>query len=236
MTPDSSAQISVKKEKYNPGEIVALTGKLSPSSTIIILVLDPDEEEVIEEEIITRSDGSFTWGFTLSKDAKVGVWSVEVITRDDILDVKFEVQDVAGPTESFDFTISTVPSSVKIRAGQTATSTVKVNLQSGSPQSLSLSCSVEPSNQVDCKIFRQSITPDGSTVITVSTADTTPLGQYKVIVTAVGGGISHSTDFMVDVGPPTTGNKPPVAIINAPGPHTVSRTISFSAAQSYDDD
>ncbi len=82
--------------------VLALDGKgFKPSTDLTILVLDPDEDVYLQNEVKTGSDGSFRSGIMLAAaQAKQGTWSIQVITGDSIEELTFDViSSAAGQAE-----------------------------------------------------------------------------------------------------------------------------------------
>ena len=82
--------------------VLLLDGKgFNRSTDLTILVLDPDENIYVQDEVTTGSDGSFSFSFKLENDAKLGTWSIQVVTGDSIGEVIFDVvSSAAGQAEA----------------------------------------------------------------------------------------------------------------------------------------
>ena len=79
------------KTGYKAGDTVLVEAKTSPSSKLTILVLDPEEDIYLQDEIRTGEDGYVSYTFKITEHAREGEWSMELITGDDIKTLKFEV-------------------------------------------------------------------------------------------------------------------------------------------------
>lgn len=101
---DSAGQktTTVKTTKSNSSDRVAIhlflkVERFSPSTDMTVLVLDPDENVYLQEDITTDKDGSFSLPFTLENTAKEGTWSIQVATGDSIEELTFEVvKEISG--------------------------------------------------------------------------------------------------------------------------------------------
>jgi len=149
------------------------------------------------------------------------------------------------PSESFDFTISVNPSSGSVQQGGNVQTTVTVNLQSGSPQTVALSASGLPSG-ASASFNPSSGNPTFTSILTISAGMSTPTGTYTVTVTGTGGGsmrtaiytltvtsASQPFDFSVSVSPNSgsvqQGNSitaPIIVSLSSGSPQTVTLSAS----------
>jgi len=105
------------------------------------------------------------------------------------VDFKFAV---IPPAPAFDFSLTASPSSLTVKAGETATFTVAVNLVSGSPSSTTLSVTGQPSGAEP--IFSPAQGPPSySSILRISTTPDTPTGTYALTLTAYSGVLSRTT-------------------------------------------
>lgn len=100
--------------------------------------------------------------------------------------------------QDFDAAISASPSSRTVIQGDSTSYSIIGTLLLGPSQAMSLSVSGLPSGTTT--IFTpSSISPSGSSSLSVSTAGTTPVGTYPLTITANGGGITKSTSVQLVV-------------------------------------
>ena len=162
---------------------------------------------------------------------------------DGVLTDSVPVTFTISPT--IDFYITSYPGFTNIQRGQTVKSTIAVTLKSLDPQvvdlKVDLSCSGFPSSQGSCNISPSTVIPTltspSTATLTISTRNTTLLGQYDVVITGNVQAITRSTTFVIDIEPIVPPpNKSPVAIISPGGQIALDRPITFSASNSYDED
>ncbi len=82
----------------------------------------------------------------------------------------------------FDYSLSVNPISTSIVSGQDVTTKIKINLISGEPQYVSLSCS-SPNNNISCIVSPTTILSSGTTILSIKTQDTLTTGEYIVNIT-----------------------------------------------------
>lgn len=134
-----------------------------------------------------------------------------------------------------DFSISASPGSGSANQGDSATTSVNTTLTSGAAQNIALSCTGLPSGAT-CSFNPPSVSSGGSSTLTLSTANTTPAGQYSITITGTGSFVTHSTtytlsvvanDFSISISPAS-------GSVNAGGSTTatVSTALTSGAAQS----
>jgi hypothetical protein len=99
---------------------------------------------------------------------------------------------VIPPAPAFDFSLATSPSSLTVKAGETATFTVAVKLVSGSPSSTILSVTGQPSGAEPVFSPAQGF-PFYSSILTISTTPDTATGTYALTLTASSGVLSRTT-------------------------------------------
>ena len=98
----------------------------------------------------------------------------------------------------FDFDLSATPARLEVKAGAQATFTVKAVLKSGGAEQLSLALTGLPAG-TSYAFTPATLTPTGSATLTV---DTTGLeGDYTLVVTASGGGVSRQATLQLHVTP-----------------------------------
>src|SRR5437870_979199 len=99
---------------------------------------------------------------------------------------------------SDDFSISANPSSVTTLQGQSVTASITTALVSGSAQTVSLSASGLPAGAT-ATFSPSAVTAGGSSTLTMTTASSTPVGNYSITVTGTGASASHATTISLAV-------------------------------------
>ena len=91
-----------------------------------------------------------------------------------------------------------------VTAGNSATSTISINLLNGFTGAVALSCSGVPTG-ISCSFNPAAITADtGTSTLTVNTTSSLAVGSYTVIVSGVSGSISHIAALTLTVESGTT--------------------------------
>jgi len=101
--------------------------------------------------------------------------------------------------QPFDFTIEVAPNTQSIKAGQSATYTVTIELVSGSSQPVALSINGLPGGSTQT-FTTQSGNPTFTSSLTVSTETSASAGTYPLTVTGAGGGKIHSATATLAIG------------------------------------
>jgi hypothetical protein len=127
-------------------------------------------------------------------------------------------------TCGFDFRITAEPSSATVIQGQNATSYIKVELLTGSPEVVALSCENLPAG-VTCYFSPSSGTPTFTSILTIATSTTTPVGTYTITIKGTSSNLVKTIPFTLTVSPPI---KFVVTKIITPNPPIyVDRTYRF---------
>src|SRR5947209_5735137 len=138
---------------------------------------------------------------------------------------------------SDDFSISASPSSVTTLQGQSVTSSITTALVSGSAQTVTLSASGLPAGAT-ATFSPSAVTAGGSSTLTMTTASSTPVGNYSITVTGTGTSrapartISQavnapvSDDFSINASPSSMS-----AIRGQSAPTTISTAVVSGSAQ-----
>lgn len=98
---------------------------------------------------------------------------------------------VSSPAPSFDFSLSLSPMSQTIKAGQSTSYSINVQLTSGTAANVGLTLSGLPSGAT-YQFSPNSGTPTYSSTLTVQTSENTPTGSFALTMTGSGGGITKT--------------------------------------------
>jgi PKD repeat protein len=129
---------------------------------------------------------------------------------------------------SVDFSITASPPSLTVAHGATGTSTVETTTTSGSPQTVGLSASGQPTGTA-VSFNPTPVTTGGSSTMTVNVGAATAPGTYTITVTGTGTSVAHTTTVALTV----TANQPPLAALTL---SCSGLTCSFDASGSRDPD
>jgi hypothetical protein len=97
-----------------------------------------------------------------------------------------------------DFTISVSPASGTVAPGSAATTTVSTSAIGGDTETVNLSAAGLPAGTT-AAFNPASVTPGGSSTLTLSTSTTTPPGSYPVMITGTGTSNTHTTTYTLNV-------------------------------------
>ena len=99
---------------------------------------------------------------------------------------------------TFNFSLSTNPTSGTIIQGQSTITTITADLVSGSSQSVSFSLSGLPS-EASASFSPASCNPTCNSTLTITTSGTTPAGTYATTITGTGGGLIRTASYNLTV-------------------------------------
>jgi hypothetical protein len=99
--------------------------------------------------------------------------------------------------QSFNFSL-TNSMSLSAAQGSSATNTIKANLVTGSPETVSFSASGLPSG-ASASFSQKTCSPTCSSLLTIATTASTPTGTYTITVTGSGGEVTKTTSFNLTV-------------------------------------
>jgi len=102
-----------------------------------------------------------------------------------------------APQNTPDFAISASPDPITINAGSSGTSTITINSLNGFTNPVTLTSTA--SGGLTTTVNPTSMTPPGSSTLTVTVPTATAAGTYSATVTGISGSISHSTTIMVQI-------------------------------------
>jgi len=139
---------------------------------------------------------------------------------------------VAGLTSNMDFTLSN-SGSITVTQGASGGNTITATLISGTPSSVTLSCSGLPSG-ASCSFSPASGSPTFTSTLTITTSSSTPTGSSTITVSGTGGGVTRTTTFTLTVNPSPSGSDFSLSasggIILAPGgsgTNTITVTLTL---------
>src|SRR2546421_658306 len=104
---------------------------------------------------------------------------------------------------SDDFSISASPSSVTTLQGQSATSTISTAVVSGPENTVKLNGGGLGAGGT-VTFNPTAVTAVGSSTLTMTTASSTPVGDYSITVTGTGASASHATTISLAVNAPVS--------------------------------
>jgi subtilisin family serine protease len=102
------------------------------------------------------------------------------------------------PPPRDDFSISLIPTSATITAGDTTSTMVNTAVTAGSAQMVNLTASGLPSGAT-ATFAPTSVNAGASSSLTIRTSTTTPNGTYPITVTGTGPSATHTTTFTLNV-------------------------------------
>lgn len=132
-----------------------------------------------------------------------------------------------GPKES-DFTLSASPSSVSVCQGTSQDTTVTVGQINGFNNSVSLSLSALPTG-ITGGYSQNPLVPPGTSTLTLSAENSTPLGQYTVKINGDSGATHHDFDLglqVFDASPQS---------VNLSGPAHLSSNVSITPTFTWEE-
>jgi len=109
----------------------------------------------------------------------------------------------ASVISSPDFSISASPPSQSVTQGGSTTYTVTLTSQNGFNSAVFLSATGLPTGAT-ATFVPPSLTPTGSSTLTISTSVSTPADSYTIAITATGGGKIHTATVTLNVQPATS--------------------------------
>jgi len=198
------------KAAYSPGDSVHVSGRVSSPSgqplldaTVWVLTIDPSGAYVENTQELSGSNGTFADTFSLQLNATDGNYTTFVsaslpLYQTGNCENMFTVAPRAPPS---DFAISVSPSSLKIGGGESANYTVLVSSNTGFRAPVSLALSENPLASV-ATFNPNPVNPGNASLLTLSTSDSTVLGNYSMVITANGGSRSHTVGANLTVAAP----------------------------------
>src|SRR2546427_182253 len=105
---------------------------------------------------------------------------------------------------AFNFSLAVSPTSGTVTAGGSVTSAVTATLLSGASTAPTFSATGLPAGAL-ASFAPSHCVPTCTSTMTLSTDPSTPSGTYSIVVTAVGGGVTHTTGYILTVESPPPG-------------------------------
>ncbi len=101
-------------------------------------------------------------------------------------------------TETFDFAVSINPESRSIQQGESVQVTVTVTLLNGTSQTVTLSASDIPSG-ASATFNLSSGNPTFTDTLTITTTESTPIGNYTITITGTGGELVKTANYTLTI-------------------------------------
>src|SRR5207245_1125641 len=147
--------------------------------------------------------GSSTLTMATASSTPVGNYSITVMGTGPSASHATTISLAVNAPVSDDFSISANPSTLSVIEGQWATSTISTAVLSGSAQTVTLSAGGLPAGAT-ATFNPTAVTAGGSSTLTMTTASSTPVGDYSITVTGTGASASHATSISLAVNAPVS--------------------------------
>lgn len=134
----------------------------------------------------------------------------------------------------FDFTVNSNPNSTTILQGGSANTNVTVTLVGGNSQNVTLSQTGCPSLST-CTFSPSSGNPTYTSLFTIATDPTTPVGTYSINITGTGGGKSRNTIYTLTINSNCTRSNPAVLITPFDQNGTAGSTLTYTTSVTNND-
>jgi hypothetical protein len=166
------------------------------NAVISIQVTNPQGTSIGVGVVYSDNKGGFGISFPLSTNYAAGNYTAYLVADK-------PGYDTARLTLAFtiatpDFSIEVSASSLTLEQGATGYVTVTVLSLRDFKDHVNVTAIDQPSG-IAISANPQSITPSGTTTITISTSFTAPAGNYTVTILGVSGSLSHKTTFLLTV-------------------------------------
>jgi len=140
--------------------------------------------------------GSSTWSVALPNTTAAGTYTITITGTSGSVSHSADVTVIVS-----DFSISASPSSQTVVAGNGTSYTASLGSVNGFGSAVNLSVSGLPTGATGT-FSPTSVTPVGSSTLTVNTTGTTAAGTYTLTITGTAGNLSHSTTVTLIVTAP----------------------------------
>ncbi|MBS7628790.1 hypothetical protein KEJ23_02270 [Candidatus Bathyarchaeota archaeon] len=206
-TPSTQPQLALtlqtSKNMYTPGERVCLKGNLTTikgepidHGTISIHVEDPVGTVIHVKMLHSDLNGRFEDSFVLNKESKPGAYNVHVTGSkqgylDGTVTVKFNVEMLE---ELFIITIT--PQAQSYIPGDALTFNIELKILGQAPLEIRLAAAGLPEYSA-VKFNPETLAAPGRSVMIIETSDRTPIGNYTVRVTAIGGEFEKTVEAKI---------------------------------------
>ena len=146
--------------------------------------------------ISAPGNGSSTFTISVASGTPTGTYPITVTANGG--GVQQTITITLTVTGAANFTLSVTPPSQNVNRGSRTTFTATLTAVNGFNNRVSLSVSGCPSNAT-CSFRPSSLTPTGSSTLTVSTGRRTQDGNYTLTVAGTSGSLQHSTTVSLTV-------------------------------------
>lgn len=91
-TGSGEISISTTRDSYQPGDPILILGDTKPNVLLTVTLIDPDENEIKTEQIVSDKNGQITEDtFRIPSEAKSGTWKINVQSGSNFDITEFEV-------------------------------------------------------------------------------------------------------------------------------------------------
>ncbi|MEQ4715647.1 M4 family metallopeptidase [Nonomuraea sp. B19D2] len=187
-TPGSQATVTVSTQTTSgSAQTVSMSASGLPSGTTASF--NPSSVTSGNSSTLTLSVGSST---------AAGTYNITVTGTGSTTHTATYALTVSSNPPTRDFSISASPASGTVQAGSAATTTIGTTTTAGTAQTVNLSASGLPTGAT-AAFNPASVTSGASSTLTISTAPTTPAGNYTVTVTGTGVTATHTATYALTV-------------------------------------
>ncbi|MEV4108698.1 M4 family metallopeptidase [Nonomuraea sp. NPDC049695] len=144
------------------------------------------------------SGNSSTLTLSVGSSTAAGTYNITVTGTGSTTHTATYALTVSSNPPTRDFSISANPTSGTVQAGSAATTTIGTTTTAGTAQTVNLSAGGLPTGAT-AAFNPASVTSGASSTLTISTAPTTPAGNYTVTVTGTGVTATHTATYALTV-------------------------------------
>ncbi len=203
----------------NPTSLTGLTGSSSLSSTITVssvggfssqvtlsVVWDTVAPTGVTPTLTTNPvtpTGTSTLSFTVSSTASTGTYNFHVYGTSGGLTEQSPGMSltISQTPPPFNFSLAN-SGGISVAQGGYGSTTIAANLISGTSQSVSLACTAGLPTGASCAFNPPSGNPNFNSILTISTATSTPTGSFTIAVNGTGGSATATTSVILTVNQP----------------------------------